>query len=152
MATTARTEINSNAFDLTDEDLITPTDMVVTLSYTGYAKAQPVADYQAQRRGGKGRIATRNKDEDFVRTMFVANSHDTILCFSSAGKVYWLKVYQLPQAGRSRSRPSSRQPAAIGARGADHCVSATWRIPGWAFHFHGNPKWYGEKMRHLQFL
>jgi len=101
-----RTEIFPNAFDLSDEDLITPTDMVVTLSYSGYAKAQPVADYQAQRRGGKGRIATRNKDEDFVRTMFVANSHDTILCFSSAGKVYWLKVYQLPQAGRhARGRP-----------------------------------------------
>ena len=80
--------------------------MVVTLSYSGYAKTQPVADYQAQRRGGKGRIATRNKDEDFVRTMFVANSHDTILCFSSAGKVYWLKIYQLPQAGRyARGRP-----------------------------------------------
>jgi DNA gyrase subunit A len=101
-----QTEINSSAFDLTDEDLITPTDMVVTLSYSGYAKAQPVADYQAQRRGGKGRIATKNKDEDFVRTMFIANSHDTILCFSNAGKVYWLKVYQLPQAGRySRGRP-----------------------------------------------
>jgi DNA gyrase subunit A len=101
-----RTEINAAAFDLTDEDLITPTDMVVTLSYTGYAKGQPVADYQAQRRGGRGRIATRNKEEDFVRTMFVANSHDTILCFSSTGKVYWLKVYQLPQAGRNaRGRP-----------------------------------------------
>ena len=101
-----QTELNLSEFDLTDEDLITPTDMVVTLSYGGYAKAQPVADYQAQRRGGKGRIATRNKDEDFVRNMFVANSHDTILCFSNSGKVYWLKVYQLPQAGRNaRGRP-----------------------------------------------
>jgi DNA gyrase subunit A len=101
-----KTEINTTVFDLKDEDLIAPTDMVVTLSYGGYAKAQPVADYQSQRRGGKGRIATRNKEEDFVRTLFVANSHDTILCFSNSGKVYWIKVYQLPQAGRhARGRP-----------------------------------------------
>ena len=101
-----KTEINTSVFDLKDEDLIPPTDMVVTLSYGGYAKAQPVADYQSQRRGGKGRIATRNKEEDFVRTLFVANSHDTILCFSNSGKVYWIKVYQLPQAGRhARGRP-----------------------------------------------
>ncbi len=101
-----RTEISEGMYDLQDEDLITPMDMVVTLSYGGYAKAQPVADYQSQRRGGKGRIATRNKDEDFVRTMFVANTHDTILCFSNAGKVFWIKVYQLPQAGRhARGKP-----------------------------------------------
>jgi len=101
-----RTEISSEINDLTDEDLITPTDMVVTLSYGGYAKAQPVADYQAQKRGGKGRIATKNKDEDFVNMMFVGNSHDTLLCFSNFGKVYWLKVYKLPQAGRhARGRP-----------------------------------------------
>tara|TARA_B100000029_G_scaffold506928_2_gene590584 strand:+ start:221 stop:2833 length:2613 start_codon:yes stop_codon:yes gene_type:complete len=101
-----RTEISFEINDLTDEDLITPTDMVVTLSYGGYAKAQPVADYQAQKRGGKGRIATKNKDEDFVNMMFVGNSHDTLLCFSNSGKVYWLKVYKLPQAGRhARGRP-----------------------------------------------
>ena len=101
-----KTEISEGIYDLQDEDLITSTDMVVTLSYGGYAKAQPVADYQSQHRGGKGRIATRNKDEDFVRTMFVANTHDTILCFSNAGKVYWIKVYQLPQAGRhARGKP-----------------------------------------------
>jgi DNA gyrase subunit A len=80
--------------------------MVVTLSHEGYAKSQPVADYQAQRRGGKGRVATRTKEEDFVKTMFVANTHDTVMCFSDRGKVYWLKVYQLPQAGRqARGRP-----------------------------------------------
>ncbi|MDH3379909.1 MAG: DNA gyrase subunit A, partial [Gammaproteobacteria bacterium] len=77
-----------------------------TLSHAGYAKAQPVSEYRAQRRGGRGKMATRTKDEDFVSRLFVANTHDTILCFSSHGKVYWLKVYQLPQAGRiSRGRP-----------------------------------------------
>jgi DNA gyrase subunit A len=78
----------------------------VTLSHAGYAKAQPVADYQAQRRGGRGRAATRMKDADFIDQLFVANSHDTLLCFSTRGKVYWLKVYQLPQSGfGSRGRP-----------------------------------------------
>ena len=101
-----RTEIIERHEDLNNEDLITPEEMVVTLSHEGYAKSQPVADYQAQRRGGKGRVATRTKEEDFVKTMFVANTHDTVMCFSDRGKVYWLKVYQLPQAGRqARGRP-----------------------------------------------
>jgi len=101
-----RTEIIERHEDLNNEDLITPEDMVVTLSHEGYAKSQPVADYHAQRRGGKGRVATRTKEEDFVKTMFVANTHDTVMCFSDRGKVYWLKVYQLPQAGRqARGRP-----------------------------------------------
>ena len=78
----------------------------MTLSHAGYAKAQPVEDYQAQRRGGRGRAATRMKDEDFIDQLFVAHSHDTLLCFSSRGKVYWLKVYQIPQASfGSRGRP-----------------------------------------------
>jgi len=101
-----RTEIVTTQQDLSLEDLITPEDVVVTLSHEGYAKAQPVTQYQAQRRGGKGRIATTTKDADFVDKLFVANTHDTILCFSSRGKVYWLKVYELPQAGRTaRGRP-----------------------------------------------
>ncbi len=101
-----RTEIIERHEDLNNEDLITPEDIVVTLSHEGYAKSQPVADYQAQRRGGKGRVATRTKEEDFVKSMFVANTHDTVMCFSDRGKVYWLKVYQLPQAGRqARGRP-----------------------------------------------
>ena len=101
-----RTEIIERHEDLNNEDLITPEEMVVTLSHEGYAKSQPVADYQAQRRGGKGRVATRTKEEDFVKSMFVANTHDTVMCFSDRGKVYWLKVYQLPQAGRqARGRP-----------------------------------------------
>ena len=101
-----RTEILETQLDLSMEDLIAEEDLVVTLSHEGYAKSQPLNDYRAQRRGGKGKTATRTKDEDFVERMFVANSHDMILCFSNAGKVYWLKVYQLPQAGRTaRGKP-----------------------------------------------
>jgi DNA gyrase subunit A len=101
-----RTEIITNHEDLSIEDLITPEDVVVTLSHGGYAKAQPVSDYQAQRRGGRGKAATSVKDEDFVDQLFVANTHDTLLCFSDHGKLYWLKVYQLPQASRgSRGKP-----------------------------------------------
>ncbi|NLG76434.1 MAG: DNA gyrase subunit A, partial [Xanthomonadaceae bacterium] len=101
-----RTEIVQDHSDLTIEDLIEQQDVVVTLSHGGYAKAQPVSAYQAQRRGGRGKAATSVKDEDFVDKLFVANTHDTLLCFSSAGKLYWLKVYQLPQASRgSRGKP-----------------------------------------------
>ncbi len=101
-----RTEILTDHVDLTLEDLITEEDVIVTLSHAGYAKAQPVSTYRAQRRGGRGKAATAVKDEDFVDSLFVASTHDTILCFSSRGKVYWLKVYQLPQAGRgSRGKP-----------------------------------------------
>ena len=101
-----RTEIIDQKLDLTLEDMIVEEDLVVTLSHEGYAKSQPLTDYRAQRRGGKGKSATKTKDEDFVERMFVANTHDTILCFSDAGKVYWLKVYELPQAGRNaRGKP-----------------------------------------------
>jgi len=101
-----RSEIVHTRLDLTLEDLISEEDVVVTLSHQGYAKAQPLDVYRAQRRGGKGKAATATKDEDFVEKLFVANTHDTILCFSSRGKCYWLKVYELPQAGRNaRGRP-----------------------------------------------
>ncbi|WP_419596870.1 DNA gyrase subunit A [Thiolapillus sp.] len=101
-----RTEIVADRLDLTLEDLITEEDVVVTLSHQGYAKAQSLDTYQAQRRGGRGKTATTTKDEDFVDKLFVASTHDTILCFSSMGKVYWLKVYELPQAGRNaRGKP-----------------------------------------------
>ena len=101
-----RSEILQSHLDLTLEDLITEEDVVVTLSHAGYAKAQPVATYRAQKRGGKGKTATATKDEDFVDKLFVASTHDTILCFSSLGRVYWLKVYELPQAGRNaRGKP-----------------------------------------------
>ena len=101
-----RTEINIDHLDLSMEDLITEEDVVVTLSHAGYAKSQPLSDYGAQRRGGRGKTATKVKEEDFVDKLFIASTHDTILCFSSRGKVYWLKVYQLPQAGRTaRGKP-----------------------------------------------
>jgi DNA gyrase subunit A len=101
-----RTEIIQSQLDLSDGDLITEEDMVVTMSYEGYVKSQPLTDYRAQRRGGRGKSATATKEEDYVDKLIVANTHDTILCFSSLGKVYWLKVYQLPVASRaSRGKP-----------------------------------------------
>jgi DNA gyrase subunit A len=101
-----RTEITASQHDLTVEDLITEEDRVVTISHGGYAKTQPLSDYQAQRRGGTGKLATAVKDEDFVEHLLIASTHATILCFSNLGKVYWLKVYQIPLAGRnSRGRP-----------------------------------------------
>jgi DNA gyrase subunit A len=101
-----RTEIIESMHDLTVEDLITEEDRVVTISNGGYAKTQPLSDYQAQRRGGMGKSATAVKDEDFVEHLLVASTHATILCFTNLGKVYWLKVYQIPVAGRnSRGRP-----------------------------------------------
>ncbi len=101
-----RTEILSTQEDLTVEDLISEEDLVVTISHQGYAKTQPLDSYQAQRRGGRGRAATAVKDEDFVEHLLIANSHDTVLCFSNQGKVYWLKVYQIPQASRgAKGRP-----------------------------------------------
>jgi len=102
-----RTEIvYEGAVRLRMEDLISQEDMVVTLSHSGYVKSQPVSDYTSQRRGGKGKAATQVKEEDFIDKLFVANTHDTILCFSSLGKVYWLRVYELPQASRiSRGKP-----------------------------------------------
>jgi DNA gyrase subunit A len=101
-----RTEITESQHDLTVEDLITEEDRVVTISHGGYAKTQPLTDYQAQRRGGMGKSATAVKDEDFVEHLLIASTHATILCFTNLGKVYWLKVYQIPVAGRnSRGRP-----------------------------------------------
>ena len=101
-----RTQIVSDQQDLSLEDLITEENMVVTLSNSGYAKAQPLSSYQAQHRGGKGKMATAIKDEDFIVKLIVASTHDTLLCFSSLGKVYWLKVHQLPVAARTaKGRP-----------------------------------------------
>lgn len=100
------TEIVGTQEDLTMEDLITEQDMVVTLSHSGYAKTQPVTDYQAQKRGGRGRSASAVKDEDFIERLLVASTHDTILCFTNRGKVYWLRVFQIPPASRAaRGRP-----------------------------------------------
>lgn len=101
-----RSEIEQNTQDLSLEDLITPQDVVVTLSHTGYVKSQPLDEYRAQRRGGRGKQAAATKEDDFIDKMFVANTHDYILCFSSRGRVYWLKVYEVPQGSRvSRGKP-----------------------------------------------
>src|SRR6478672_5511082 len=101
-----RSTIEANALDLGTEDLITPTDMVVTLSHTGYVKSQALSEYRAQRRGGRGKQATQNKEDDWVEQLFIANTHDYILCFTTLGRVYWLKVWEVPQGSRtSRGRP-----------------------------------------------
>lgn len=101
-----RTEIVDQFLNLTAEDLITEEDMVVTLSHSGYVKSQPLTSYTAQRRGGKGKTAANTKDEDFIEKLFIANTHDTVLCFSSYGKVYWLRVFNLPVASRvARGKP-----------------------------------------------
>jgi DNA gyrase subunit A len=101
-----RSLIERNALELGTEDLITPTDMVVTLSHTGYVKSQPLAEYRAQKRGGRGKQATQTKEDDWVDQLFIANTHDWILCFSDRGRVYWVKVWEVPQGGRaSRGKP-----------------------------------------------
>jgi DNA gyrase subunit A len=101
-----RSQIERNALELGTEDLITPTDMVVTLSHTGYIKSQPLAEYRAQRRGGRGKQATQTKEDDWIDQLFIANTHDWILCFSDRGRVYWVKVWEVPQGGRaSRGKP-----------------------------------------------
>ena len=103
------TEIVESQEDLTTEDLITPQDMVVTLSNGGYAKTQPLSDYQAQRRGGRGKSASSVKEEDFIERLLIANTHDTILCFSNMGKVFWLRVFQIPMASRTARGRRSRK-------------------------------------------
>ena len=101
-----RSVIEHNAMDLGTEDLITPTDMVVTLSHTGYIKSQALSEYRAQKRGGRGKQATQTKEDDWIDQLFIANTHDYILCFTNKGRVYWLKVWEVPQGSRnSRGRP-----------------------------------------------
>ena len=104
-----RSEINAfGGGDIADEDLIPPRDMVVTLTHSGYIKTQPTSDYQAQRRGGRGKQAAATKDEDFIETLFIANTHDYLMCFTNLGRCHWIKVYRLPEGGRnSRGRPIS---------------------------------------------
>jgi DNA gyrase subunit A len=101
-----RSKIELNATELNTEDLITPQDMVVTMSHSGYVKSQPLSEYRAQKRGGRGKQATQMKEDDWIDTLFIANTHDHILCFSNRGRVYWVKVYEVPQGSRnSRGRP-----------------------------------------------
>ncbi len=101
-----RSQVEHSSYDLSTEDLITPTDMVVTLSHSGYIKSQPLSEYRAQKRGGRGKQATSTKEDDWVDQLFIANTHDYILCFSNRGRLYWLKVWEVPQGSRgSRGRP-----------------------------------------------
>ncbi len=101
-----RSHVEHSSFDLSTEDLITPTDMVVTLSHSGYIKSQPLSEYRAQKRGGRGKQATATKEDDWIDQLFIANTHDYILCFSNRGRLYWLKVWEAPQGSRgSRGRP-----------------------------------------------
>ncbi|MBN3789320.1 DNA gyrase subunit A [Burkholderia sp. Ac-20353] len=101
-----RSKIELNATELNTEDLITPQDMVVTMSHSGYVKSQPLSEYRAQKRGGRGKQATQMKEDDWIETLFIANTHDYMLCFSNRGRVYWIKVYEVPQGSRnSRGRP-----------------------------------------------
>ncbi|RYX93812.1 MAG: DNA gyrase subunit A [Comamonadaceae bacterium] len=101
-----RSVVEHSSFDLSTEDLITPTDMVVTLSHSGYVKSQPLSEYRAQKRGGRGKQATATKEDDWVDQLFIANTHDYMLCFSNRGRLYWLKVWEVPQGSRgSRGRP-----------------------------------------------
>ncbi|CAN0619135.1 DNA gyrase subunit A [Burkholderia multivorans] len=101
-----RSKIELNATELNTEDLITPQDMVVTMSHAGYVKSQPLSEYRAQKRGGRGKQATQMKEDDWIETLFIANTHDYMLCFSNRGRVYWVKVYEVPQGSRnSRGRP-----------------------------------------------
>ena len=101
-----RSHVEHSSYDLSTEDLITPTDMVVTLSHSGYIKSQPLSEYRAQKRGGRGKQATATKEDDWIDQLFIANTHDYILCFSNRGRLYWLKVWEAPQGSRgSRGRP-----------------------------------------------
>ena len=101
-----RSVIEHNAQDMSTEDLITPTDMVVTLSHSGYIKSQPLGEYRAQKRGGRGKQATQTKEDDWIDQLFIANTHDYLLCFSNRGRMYWLKVWEVPAGTRgSRGRP-----------------------------------------------
>jgi DNA gyrase subunit A len=124
-----RSVVEHNAQELGTEDLITPTDMVVTLSHTGYIKSQPLSEYRAQKRGGRGKQATATKEDDWIDQLFIANTHDWILCFSNRGRVYWLKVWEVPQ-GAQLARQAHRQhvPAAAG-REDQRGAAADRRVP-----------------------
>ena len=102
-----KTLITQGSAETTEEDFITPEDLVVTMSHSGYVKAQPLTEYRAQKRGGRGKQATSIKQDDFVESLFTANTHDFILCFSNLGQVYWLKVYEVPRAGRGSRRQAN---------------------------------------------
>jgi DNA gyrase subunit A len=126
-----RTEISRDHLNLSTEDLIEPQDVVVTLSHAGYAKAQPVSDYQAQRRGGRGKSATAVRDEDFIEKFFIAHTHDTLLCFSAGGARF--------------ARQADREPAAARRGREDQCTVASQAIRRAAFRFHGDQPRHGQE-------
>ena len=121
-----RTEIQGEADDLSTEDLIVEEEMVVTISHAGYVKRNPVTQYRAQKRGGRGRTGAATRDEDFLESLFVATTHSYMLVFSDRGRVYWLKVHEIPQAGRVGARQAHRQPgpAGPGREGGRHPAGA----------------------------
>ena len=140
-----RSEIVAQGVDLSMEDLIAPEDMVVTLSHGGYMKAQPVAEYRAQKRGGRGRQATATKEDDFIDRLFIANTHDYILCFSNRGRVYWLKVYSVPQGSARRPRQADRQPRAAAGQREDHRDPAGQGIHRDPVRVHGDRDGHGQE-------
>ena len=140
-----RSEIVAQGVDLSMEDLIAPQDMVVTLSHGGYMKAQPVAEYRAQKRGGRGRQATATKEDDFIDQLFIANTHDFILCFSNRGRVYWLKVYNVPQGTRvARGKPIVNLVPLAGER-EDHRDPAGQGVHRHPVRVHGDRDGHGQE-------
>ncbi len=133
-----RSEIVRSAQDLITEDLITPEDMVVTLSHAGYIKSQPLADYRAQRRGGRGKQAASTREDDWIDQLFIAHTHDTILCFSDRGRLYWLKVWEVPQGAAQRARPADRQHVSVDGEREDHGRAADQAVRRRALRLHGH--------------
>ena len=146
-----RSVIEHNAQDLGTEDLITPTDMVVTLWHTGYIKSQALSEYRAQKRGGRGKQATQTKEDDWIEQLFIANTHDYILCFTNRGRVYWLKVWEVPSGLAQFARPADRQhvPAAAGREGQRRAAADRRlpQLPGRPLRVHGHRAGRGEEDR-----
>ena len=142
-----RSEIVAQTQDLSMEDLIASEDVVVTLSHGGYMKCQPVADYRAQKRGGRGKQATTTKEDDFVEKLFIANTHDYILCFSNRGRIYWLKVYRSAAGQPHQPRQAHRQPGAAARARKDHRRAAGQGIRRRAFCVHGDGRRHGQENR-----
>jgi DNA gyrase subunit A len=146
-----RSLIERNALELGTEDLITPADMVVTLSHTGYVKSQALSEYRAQRRGGRGKQATQTKEDDWIDQLFIANTHDWILCFSDRGRVYWLKVWEVPQGSAGQPRQAHRQHVPAAAGREDHRGAAADRgvpqLPGRPLRLHVHRAGHGQEDR-----
>ena len=140
-----RSEIVTVAEDISIEDLIAPQDMVVTFSHGGYVKSQPLAEYRAQRRGGRGKTATTTKEDDFIERLFVAHSHDYLLCFSNRGQLYWLKVYEVPQGSRTSARQADRQHVPARRGREDHRGGAGEGVRREPLRVHGHRAGHGEE-------